>query len=207
MSCSKAVSGVDLSVATDLGDFDQLGGKVTVRLTDRDRLIGPAAETPSDPSGKALEEDGGVAARVAAAAIRQVSKRGLRSRGLKSLRPLYSSLVKLRQGSHGARSFWTSKCVVLQTTRDDLARLNRLVEESLIGDVYPNRMLHVPRQALSALERKAARTRAFLEAVLESPPRWLQASRAFVAEATGAQSSIIARSPHFKAIRLNRRLR
>ena len=36
----KAVSGVDRSVATDLGDFDQLGGKVTVRLTDRDRLIG-----------------------------------------------------------------------------------------------------------------------------------------------------------------------
>ena len=36
----KAVSGVDRSVATDLGDFDQFGGKVTVRLTDRDRLIG-----------------------------------------------------------------------------------------------------------------------------------------------------------------------
>ena len=36
----KAVSGVDRSVATDLGDFDNLGGKVTVRLTDRDRLIG-----------------------------------------------------------------------------------------------------------------------------------------------------------------------
>ena len=35
----KAVSGVDRSVATDLGDFDQFGGKVTVRLTDRDRLI------------------------------------------------------------------------------------------------------------------------------------------------------------------------
>jgi len=110
-----------------------------------DRLVGAAGETPSVRSGTALEEDGGVAARVAAAAIRQVSKRGLRSRGLKSLRPLYSSLVQLRQGPHGARSFWTSKCVVLQTTRDDLARLNRLVEESLIGDIYPNRMLHVPR--------------------------------------------------------------
>lgn len=36
----KAVSGVDRAVATDLGDFDHLGGKVTVRLTDRDRLIG-----------------------------------------------------------------------------------------------------------------------------------------------------------------------
>lgn len=36
----KAVSGVDRSVATDLGDFDQFGGKVTVRLTERDRLIG-----------------------------------------------------------------------------------------------------------------------------------------------------------------------
>ena len=36
----KAVSGVDRSVATDLGDFDNFGGKVTVRLTDRDRLIG-----------------------------------------------------------------------------------------------------------------------------------------------------------------------
>ena len=36
----KAVSGVDPSVATDLGDFDNFGGKVTVRLTDRDRLIG-----------------------------------------------------------------------------------------------------------------------------------------------------------------------
>ncbi|MCY3758461.1 MAG: TonB-dependent receptor [Acidobacteria bacterium] len=36
----KAVSGVDRAVATDLGDFDQFGGKATVRLTDRDRLIG-----------------------------------------------------------------------------------------------------------------------------------------------------------------------
>ena len=36
----KAVSGVDRSVATDLGDFDNFGGKVTVRLNDRDRLIG-----------------------------------------------------------------------------------------------------------------------------------------------------------------------
>ncbi len=36
----KAVSGVDRAVATDLGDFDNFGGKVTVRLTDRDRLIG-----------------------------------------------------------------------------------------------------------------------------------------------------------------------
>ena len=36
----KAVSGVDRSVATDLGDFDNFGGKATVRLTNRDRLIG-----------------------------------------------------------------------------------------------------------------------------------------------------------------------
>ena len=36
----KAVSGVDRAVATDLGDFDGFGGKVTVRLTDRDRFIG-----------------------------------------------------------------------------------------------------------------------------------------------------------------------
>ena len=36
----KAVSGVDRSVATDLGDFDNFGGKVTVRPSDRDRLIG-----------------------------------------------------------------------------------------------------------------------------------------------------------------------
>ena len=36
----KAVSGVDRSVATDLGDFDNFGGKVTLRLTDQDRVIG-----------------------------------------------------------------------------------------------------------------------------------------------------------------------
>ena len=36
----KAVSGVDRAVATDLGDFDGFGGKVTVRVSDRDRLIG-----------------------------------------------------------------------------------------------------------------------------------------------------------------------
>ncbi len=36
----KAVSGVDRAVATDLGDFDSFGGKATVRLTERDRLIG-----------------------------------------------------------------------------------------------------------------------------------------------------------------------
>ncbi len=36
----KAVSGIDRSVATDLGDFDNFGGKVTVQLTGSDRLIG-----------------------------------------------------------------------------------------------------------------------------------------------------------------------
>ena len=36
----KAVSGVDRAVATDLGDFDQFGGKATVQASDRDRLIG-----------------------------------------------------------------------------------------------------------------------------------------------------------------------
>ncbi len=36
----KAVSGVDRRVATDLGDFDSFGGKATLRLTARDRLIG-----------------------------------------------------------------------------------------------------------------------------------------------------------------------
>ena len=109
------------------------------------RLVGPAGETPSDRSGEALGEDGGVAGPVAATAIRQVSKRGLRSRGLKSLRPLVSSLLELKQETHGARSFWTSKCVVLQTTKDDLAKLNRLLDEPLIGDIYPNRTLQVPR--------------------------------------------------------------
>ncbi len=110
-----------------------------------ERLVVPAGETTSDRSGKAPEEEGGVAAQVAATAIRQVSKRGLRSRGLRSLRPLVSSLLKLEQGTRGARSFWTSKCVVLQMTKDDLSRLNRLVDELLIGDIYPNRTLHVPR--------------------------------------------------------------
>lgn len=75
------------------------------------------------------------------------------------------------------------------------------------GCLAPDRVMPEAPQDLSALERKAAHTHAFLETVLESPPRWLQASRAFVAEATGAQLSIIARSPHFKAIRLNRRLK
>ena len=75
------------------------------------------------------------------------------------------------------------------------------------GGLAPDRVMPESPQYLSALERKAAHTHAFLETVLESPPRWLQASRAFVAEATGAQLSIIARSPHFKAIRLNRQLK
>ena len=113
--------------------------------THLDRMAGPNRGTPSDRAREALRDEGGLAAQVAATAIRQVSKRVLRSRGLKSLKPLYSSLLKLKQGAHGARSFWTSKCVVLQTTKDDLARLNRLVDEPLIGDIYPNRMLHVPR--------------------------------------------------------------
>ena len=75
------------------------------------------------------------------------------------------------------------------------------------GSPAPDRVLREAPRDLSALERKAARTHAFLETVLDSPPRWLQASRAFVAEATGAQLSVIARSPHFRAIRLNRRLK
>lgn len=113
--------------------------------THLDRMVLPDRGTPSDRARKALRDEGGLAAQVAATAIRQVSKRVLRSRGLKSLKPLYSSLLKLKQGAHGARSFWTSKCVVLQTTKDDLAKLNRLVDEPLIGDIYPNRTLHVPR--------------------------------------------------------------
>lgn len=75
------------------------------------------------------------------------------------------------------------------------------------GGLAPNRVMPEAPQDLSALEQKAAQTHAFLETVLESPPRWLGASRAFAAEATGAQLSVIARSPHFKAIRLNRRLK
>ena len=75
------------------------------------------------------------------------------------------------------------------------------------GGLVPNRVMPEAPEDLAILEQKAAQTHAFLETVLESPPRWLRASRAFVAEATGAQLSIIARSPLFKAIRLNRRLK
>ncbi len=75
------------------------------------------------------------------------------------------------------------------------------------GGHAPDRVLPEAPRDLSDLEEKAAQTRAFLETVLEAPPRWLRASRAFAAEATGAQLSVIARSPHFKAIRLNRRLK
>ena len=75
------------------------------------------------------------------------------------------------------------------------------------GGLAPDRVMPEASQDLSALDRKAAQTHAFLETVLGSPPRWLRASRAFVAEATGAQLSVIARSPHVKAIRLNRRLK
>ena len=75
------------------------------------------------------------------------------------------------------------------------------------GGLVPSRVMPEAPEDLAALERQVARAHAFLETVLESPPRWLRASRAFVAEATGAQLSIIARSPLFKAIRLNRRLK
>ena len=75
------------------------------------------------------------------------------------------------------------------------------------GGLVPDRVMPEAPEDLAALEQKAAQTNAFLETVLESPPRWLRASRACVAEATGAQLSIIARSPLFKAIRLNRRLK
>ena len=35
----KQISGVDPNLATDLGDFDQFGGKITAQLTSRDQLI------------------------------------------------------------------------------------------------------------------------------------------------------------------------
>ena len=124
----------------------------TLLLTARDILpahpglvAGPDRGDPSDRAREALRQEGGLAAQVAAAAIRQASKRVLRSRGLRSLRPLYSGLLKLGRGAAGARSFWTSRCAVMQTTRDDLAKWNQWVEESLIGDIYPNRVLHIPR--------------------------------------------------------------
>lgn len=75
------------------------------------------------------------------------------------------------------------------------------------GGLAPDRVMPEAPRNLSDLEEKAAQTRAFLETVLDSPPRWLRASRAFAAEATGAQLSVIARSPHLKAVRLNRRLK
>jgi len=34
------VSGVDPNVSTDIGDFDQFGGKLTMQLTDKDQFIG-----------------------------------------------------------------------------------------------------------------------------------------------------------------------
>lgn len=78
---------------------------------------------------------------------------------------------------------------------------------AVAGGLAPDRVMPEAPRELSDLERKAARTQVFLEKVLGSPPHWLRASRAFAAEATGPQLSIIARSPHFKAIRLNRRLK
>lgn len=36
----KQVSGVDPSVSTDIGDFDQFGGKLTAQLTEKDQFIG-----------------------------------------------------------------------------------------------------------------------------------------------------------------------
>ena len=36
----KQISGVDPSVSTDIGDFDQFGGKITVQLTDKDQFTG-----------------------------------------------------------------------------------------------------------------------------------------------------------------------
>lgn len=110
-----------------------------------DVVAGPVGGVPSGRAREALEEEGGLAAQVAATAIRQASRRVLRSRGLRSLRPLDSSLRELGRGTRGSRSFWTSRCVLLQAARDELARLNRLVEEPLIGDIYPNRVLHLPR--------------------------------------------------------------
>ena len=110
-----------------------------------DLVAEPDGGVPSGRAAEALEEEGGLAAQVAATAIRQASRRVLRSRGLRSLRPLYSSLVELGRGTRGSRSFWTSRCVLLQATRDELAGLNRWVEEPLIGDIYPNRVLRLPR--------------------------------------------------------------
>ena len=55
----KAVSGVDRSVATDLGDFDNFGGKVTVRLTDRDRLIGYVQRGLKEKPKRGLSADVG----------------------------------------------------------------------------------------------------------------------------------------------------
>ncbi len=126
-----------------------------------DLMAGPDRGIPSDRAREALREEGGLAAQVAATAIRQVSRRVLRSRGLRSLRPLYAGLLKLGREAHGARSFWTSRCVVLQATRHDLAKLNQWVEEPLIGDIYPNRVLHVPRLVeLKTLPSRAVENKA-----------------------------------------------
>ena len=128
---------------------------------DLDRLTPPDRGAPSDRASEALRDEGGLAAQVAATAIRQVSRRVLRSRGLRSVNPLVSSLPRLGQRAGGVRSFWTSRCVVLQTPKDDLARLNRLVEEPLIGDIYPNRVLRVPRMVeLKALPERVRENKA-----------------------------------------------
>ena len=55
----KAVSGVDRSLATDLGDFDGFGGKATVRLSDRDQLIGYAQWGLKEKPKRGLSADVG----------------------------------------------------------------------------------------------------------------------------------------------------
>jgi hypothetical protein len=83
----------------------------------------------------------------------------------------------------------------------------RRVGNQGVDHYFPGRVIAETPEQREEVERKTAEARDFLEQVLDAPPHWLSAARAFVADVNGTQLQQLARSPLIKAIRPNRRLR
>jgi hypothetical protein len=83
----------------------------------------------------------------------------------------------------------------------------RRVGNQGVAHYLPSRVIAETPEQREEVERKTAEARDLLEQVLDAPPHWLSAARAFVADVNGTQLQQIARSPLIKAIRPNRRLR
>ena len=81
------------------------------------------------------------------------------------------------------------------------------VETQGVISYLPQRVKPETPEEQREIQEKTDAAKAYLEEILGTPPKWLRLARAFVAFTNGEQLRAIARSPLFKTIQPNRRLK